>query len=201
MSSLNWVDIAVVVVVGLSVVIGLFRGFIKEALSLANWILAIYGGVLFHDKVGGYLLTTIQSDMLRSMVAFGIVFLGILLAGSAISYLLSILVKKSGLGGTDKLLGIFFGFARGVLLSAIVLAVLGLSPFKQHPQWQQSKLVPQFQPVMAWLHAFVPEKVNVAKKMLETPEPATTSQVVNIALLKPVNTASQVLEAFDEDEE
>lgn len=166
---MNWIDISILSVVGLSILIGIFRGFIREALSLVNWGLAIGGGVYFHDTVSNYLSNTIHSEMVRSVIAFGGIFLTILIICSLISHLISALVKKSGLGGTDRVLGLVFGFLRGALVCSVMLLIISFSPIKSQSTWQQAILLPYFKPVMAWLNDNVPEQVNIAKQTIDKP--------------------------------
>lgn len=163
MNGFGWVDIAIFGVIIISFVIGLFRGFVKEALSLLNWVIAIWMGVYFHDTVSGWFLNLIHSDTIRSIAGFGLVFVSFLFIGSIITYFISVLVKKSGMSGTDRLLGLVFGMGRGVFLVALVLTVVGYSALKEQPFWQDSLLIPKFEPLMVWLNDIVPSKINVAK--------------------------------------
>jgi membrane protein required for colicin V production len=163
MVEFGWVDISIFALVGLSILIGVFRGFIKEALSLCTWSLAIWMGVLFHDVVSAWLLPHIKSDTIRSIAAFGTVFLITLIAGMLATFCISLLVKKSGLGGTDRLLGVVFGMARGVLVVGLTLTVISYTTLRSQPWWTGSVLIPKFQPLMVWLSDIVPDQINVAK--------------------------------------
>lgn len=163
MSGIAWADIAIFGVVVVSILIGLFRGFVKEALSLLNWVFSIWMGVLFHDRVSSWFSTLIHNDTVRSIASFGIVFLIVLFLGSVTAYFISLLVKKSGLGGTDRLLGLIFGMSRGVFLVALVLTVVSYSALKEQPWWQESIIIPKFRPLMVWLNDIVPDKINFAK--------------------------------------
>lgn len=190
---MNWVDVGVLSVVGLSILIGIFRGFIREALSLVSCGVAIVCGIYFHDAGAEYLSTWISSAPIRSVAAFGLVFVCVLIICSIISHLIGFLVKKSGLSGTDRMLGLIFGFVRGVLICGVMLLVVSFSPLKQNPVWRESFMVPQFQPLMAWLNENVPDKVNFAKDVLEKRNQDRASQaehlhkhMPNVAALKSV---------------
>lgn len=188
----NWVDIAVLSVIGLSVLIGIFRGFIREALSLVNWGLAIAAGVYCHDWAVAYLASYIHSEPVRSVVAFGGVFFIVLIICSIISHLIGLLVKKSGLGGTDRMLGLVFGFCRGLLVCAVILLVMSFTPVKSQAVWKEAVSVPFFVPMMAWLNDNIPSQVNIAKEALnrstdKLPSASQTPETMtNIALLHPV---------------
>lgn len=188
---MNWIDILILSMVGLSVLIGIFRGFIREALSLVSWGLAIAGGIYFHDMASNYFSTWISNPAMRSVVGFGAVFLVILIVCSLIAHLIGFLVKKSGLGGTDRMLGVVFGFVRGVLICGVCLLVVSFSPLKNNEVWQSSTLRPYFHPLMAWLNDNVPDKLNVAKDMLDKSSSNNSEKLEhekqhmpNLALLK-----------------
>jgi len=94
------------------------------------------------------------------MAAFLLLFIVTMILGGLISYLISQVVKQTGLGGTDRTLGILFGFARGVLVVALLLLVATLSHAPDRQSWKESQLIPYFQPLVKWLHDFLPEKLD-----------------------------------------
>ncbi len=185
MTSLTSVDLAIFAIILISVVIGLFRGFIKEALSLCTWALAIWAGVLLHDTAAFWLANYIHNETVRSIAAFSMVFFIVLILGSLVTYAISLLVKKTGLSGTDRLLGIFFGLFRGVLLVSLALLVISYSALKSQPWWHDSMVIPSFQPLMAWLNDFVPENINRAKDaVLNKEHPDEMKKPSNVALMQ-----------------
>lgn len=166
MHGFGWVDTAIVGVVLISVVIGVFRGFVKEALSLVNWVFSIWMAVVCHDRAIDWFSHVIQNETVRSIAAFGVVLVTVLFVGSLVTYLVCIMVRKSGLGGTDRLLGVIFGLTRGVFLVALGLTVVSYSSLKEQPWWQDSSVIPRFQPLMVWLNDMVPDQISVAKDTL-----------------------------------
>lgn len=163
MHGFGWVDTAIFGVVLISIAIGLFRGFVKETLSLLNWIFAIWMGVICHDKANMWFTSIIQNETVRSIAAFGVVFISMLFIGSVITYFISLMVRKSGLGGTDRLLGVVFGLTRGIFLVALGLTVVSYSTLKDQPWWHDSSVIPKFQPLMTWLNDIVPDQISVAR--------------------------------------
>lgn len=149
-SGFNWADWVIVAVVLLSMLISLVRGFVKEALSLLTWVAAFVGARLFHPLVVPYLAPYIETPSLQLLAAFAVLFFGILLAGSIVNWLISLLVKATGLGGMDRLLGTVFGAARGLLLLVVALALLRLTPAERDPWFQQSALIPHLALVEEW---------------------------------------------------
>ena len=147
---MNWADWAILVVLTLSSVISLARGFIKEALSLIIWIVALVVANVFSNRLEVLLTNTISTPSLRAMAAFLLVFIGVLLLGALINFCIGLIVKATGLSGTDRLLGMLFGFARGLLIVMLLLIyVPNYVPVKNDPWFQQSTLIPYFSPYQA----------------------------------------------------
>ncbi|TBR39088.1 MULTISPECIES: CvpA family protein [Dyella] len=157
---MNWTDYIIVAVLGLSVLIGLWRGLISEVLALGIWIAAFWVAWTFGPDVSGYFEHRIELPSARILVGYGICFLAVLLAGALLRFVVSRLVEGTGLSGTDRLLGMVFGFARGVLLVTLAVFLLGFTAFARDPWWQQSVLLPQFKGVAAWLGDKVPDSVR-----------------------------------------
>ena len=79
-----------------------------------------------------------------------------LTVGGLVNYLIVQLVERTGMSGTDRLIGVFFGLARGALLVAILVLLAGLTPFPDEPWWQSSRLIPHFQQLALWLQSLLP---------------------------------------------
>lgn len=144
---MNWADWAIVIVLTLSSVISLARGFIKEALSLVIWVVALVVANVFSHRLEVFLVNTISTPSLRAMTAFLLVFIGVLLLGAIVNFLIGLIVKATGLSGTDRLLGMVFGFVRGLLVVMIFLIyVPNYVAIKKDPWFQESQLIPYFSP-------------------------------------------------------
>lgn len=147
---MNWADWAIVIVLTLSSVISLARGFIKEALSLVIWVVALVVANVFSSRLEVFLVNTISTPSLRAMAAFLLVFIGVLLIGALLNFLIGLIVKATGLSGTDRLLGMVFGAVRGLLVVMIFLIyVPNYVAIKNDPWFQESKLIPYFSPYLA----------------------------------------------------
>jgi membrane protein required for colicin V production len=144
---MNWADWAIVIVLTLSSVISLARGFIKEALSLVIWIVALVVANVFSNRLEFLLTDAISTPSLRAITAFILIFIAVLLIGALINFCIGLIVKATGLSGTDRLLGTVFGFVRGVFIIMIFLIyVPKYVPIKDDPWFQQSNLIPYFSP-------------------------------------------------------
>jgi membrane protein required for colicin V production len=160
----NWVDFAILLIVLLSSVISLLRGFVREALSLANWVLAIWVSISFAYNLATLLKGSIDSPNVRVSVAFGILFLSTLIVGALVIYLISQLVRKTGMSGTDRMLGVVFGVARGVMVVGILVLLAGLTELPKENWWKDSMLLPHFQNLALWIRDFLP--ADVAKSFV-----------------------------------
>lgn len=148
---MNWADWAIVAVLGMSVLISLIRGFVREAMSLVVWISAVLVAMLYYQRLAPWLIDAIDTLSLRLLAAWLLLFVGVLIVGGLINYLLSKLVQATGLTGTDRLLGVIFGAARGVVVVLIAL-ILGpnVLPIDQDLWWHESLLIPEFLRFEGW---------------------------------------------------
>ncbi len=154
-----WVDFVIIGLIALSAVISLFRGFVKEAFSLIVWVAAFWLSWTFFRDLSDYLIQWISLPSARLGVSFALIMISVLIIGGIINYLLSQLVEHSGLSGTDRTLGIFFGIARGVVIIAIIILLAGLTAMPRDPWWHDSLLISYFQEISEWLRGFLPEDI------------------------------------------
>ena len=151
-----WIDYAILAIIGLSVLISIWRGFTKEALSLAGWIIAFIVAMKFVDNLDVLLEPHIQVPSIRQVAAFAILFIATLFLAGFINYLAVQVIKKTGLSGTDRMVGIFFGVARGCMVVALLVLVAGLTALPQDPWWSESQFMHYFQDMAIWLRQFLP---------------------------------------------
>ncbi len=157
---LNWVDYLILVILFFSILISFFRGFVREAVSLVTWIAAFVLAFNFYIPFSDYLTPYIASETLRHTITFIGILLLILIIGLVINSLVKSLLHGSPVRGIDRVLGIFFGFVRGILLIAIILLFVNVTALKEQPALKASQLTPQFKGVLNWLHDFFPEQMN-----------------------------------------
>ena len=167
LETFNWIDYVILALIALSAIIGLFRGFVREALSLVTWGLAIWVALSFSPLAASYLEPYVETPSLRQIAAFAGLFIATLIAGAIINSLISLLVRKSGISGTDRFLGMIFGVARGGLVVALLVLLAGLTPLPEDPWWKQSITMPYFEQLAATLRGFLPE--DIAKDFMFDP--------------------------------
>lgn len=157
--TLTWADYVLLGIVLVSTLISLFRGFVKEALSLATWVAALWVALSFSPRVAEFLARWIETPSIRSLVAILVLFVLVLIAGGIVNFLISSLVEKTGMSGTDRALGMVFGLVRGVVLVGVLVLLAGLTPAPQDPWWQESRLMPYFVQVAEWMRGWLPQDV------------------------------------------
>jgi len=155
---LIWVDWLLVAVLIASIVIGIFRGFVREVFGLATWIIAIAAAVLLAQPMALVLEPHIAVPSLRVAAAYGIVFFVTLLVGALVTHLVALLVRKSPLSGVDRTVGGGFGLVRGVLLALVFVWLAGMTPVRQDPWWQQSLLIGRLAGIAEGLDRLVPSQ-------------------------------------------
>lgn len=158
-AGLNWIDFLIIGVISFSMIISLIRGFVREALSLAFWIIAFWVAITFAEHVSVYLSSYMSDAPLRMALSFFILFASVLILNVILNMIISRVVDKTGLSGTDRILGAIFGAARGVLLVAVLLLMANLTAIPSSAAWQHSKLVATFSPIETWLKQYVPENL------------------------------------------
>lgn len=164
---LNWADYAILAILGLSVLVGLWRGFVSEVLALVVWVAAFWLAWTFGPAVAGYFEHSIDVPSVRILVGYGLCFIAVLVLGALLRYLMSRLVQGTGLTGSDRMLGMLFGLLRGLLLVSLLVFLLGFTPFTRDPWWKQSQLLPTFTGIADWLGDRVPASV---KRYLHPPD-------------------------------
>jgi membrane protein required for colicin V production len=155
---MQWIDWAILIVIGLSAGISLLRGFVREALSLAGWILAFFVAKGFYQEFSTLLESSIETPSLRYAVSWAVLFVLTLTISGLINYILSQLIEKAGLSGMDRIMGMAFGALRGVLLvSVAVLLLREFTPVEQDKWWIKSELIPHVELLGNWFYDQVDE--------------------------------------------
>lgn len=154
---MSWIDIVIVLIVLFSAVMGGVRGFVKEAVALITWIAAIWLAVAFSGDFAALLPqslgratftlggTVFEVHNMRMGIAFIIVVLATLIAGAIVNALLAKVTKAQMLRGTDRILGLVFGAARGVAIVVIFVLAAGLTKAPEKGWWQQAMFIPPFE--------------------------------------------------------
>jgi membrane protein required for colicin V production len=139
---MTWIDYAIVAICVASAAFGAWRGFAKEAISLATWLLAILlawqGAWLIEERLGDWS----AAPELRVWAARAIMFVAVLIIGGVLAWMLRSLIRGSGLSSTDRSLGALFGLARGVLIVGLLAILVDTVDVAHRSWWADAKLRP-----------------------------------------------------------
>lgn len=175
---MNWFDYAIIVALALSVLVGLWRGFIGEVMALVCWVLAFWVAWMFGPVLAEQFSASISVPSVRVMLGYAVCFVAVLIAGAIVSYLLRKLVSGSGLSGTDRLLGMVFGLVRGFALVVLVIVLMKFTPVIRDDWWQQSRMLPTFERSASWMTTLLPEAVAKYLEPAAAGIPAAAANVI-----------------------
>lgn len=157
---MHGIDILILTIIGVSTVISLARGFIREALSLIGWVLAIWVASRFADVLAVYLEAWIAPAQLRFIIGFAALFVATLFVAGMVNYLIGQLVRRTGLSGTDRVVGMLFGVVRGGIVVALLVLLAGLTTIPEGPWWHESVLIAHFEQMADWMQQELAPQVS-----------------------------------------
>lgn len=152
-------DYVVLGIVGLSVLLSIMRGFVREILALASWVIAFIVARLYATDLIPLLPEAIPNDALKMLAAFLMVFLTTLLLCSLLAIALSQLFKKAGLGFLDRGLGAVFGALRGVLVVCLLVLLAGFTALPKEPLWRNAMFAAPLEALVVMLLPWMPDDI------------------------------------------
>ncbi|MCZ6774036.1 MAG: CvpA family protein [Proteobacteria bacterium] len=157
---MNWADIIIISIMLVSTVISLFRGFVREILSLVAWIVSFWAAATFAPQVATLLESYLSIPTARTVLAFiGVLVVALVLSG-LVNTMIGRLIEKTGLSGTDRMLGGIFGLLRGVAIVAVVVLIAGLTQIPGAPWWQQSQVIAPFETAALQIVDYMPPDLS-----------------------------------------
>ena len=169
---MNWADIALLAIIALSSLVGGLRGLLVEVMSLVVWAVAFWLAFRYGESASGIYVGFVATRSAQLFLGYTTLFIGALAIGGWATWLLGKLIKSTGLSGTDRLLGLMFGAARGAALACIAVLVMGFTPLTQDSWWTSSRLIPKFVPGAEWMREWLPEAVASQVNFELLPPPA-----------------------------
>jgi membrane protein required for colicin V production len=152
-------DLIVLGIIVISIVVSLMRGFVKEALSLAGWLVALWIAMSFSSGMAELFGSSIKDPTLRLLAAFISLFILSLIVGAIINFFATQFVQRAGLTGVDRTIGGVFGFLRGILLVTIIVMLLGLTTLPKEKWWDESFFMFRFEVIATWLKDLLPSDI------------------------------------------
>ncbi|MGH1542397.1 MAG: CvpA family protein [Arenicella sp.] len=154
-------DIVIVIVFLISLLVGLMRGFVREVLSIVTWVVSIWLGLQFYSQAGEFFKNFLNNELFRNAAGFAVVFFGSLLMLSMVSYLINKIVTKTGIKGTDRVLGSVFGMGRAIFVVALLMLFGRSINMQETDFWKNSQLLGHFVPVADTLNTILPDGLRV----------------------------------------
>jgi len=158
------VDFAVIGVLLVSMLLGLWRGLIYEVMALLGWPLAFVLSRLFVDDLVAMLPSMVETslpptvqDLSFAAASYVLVFIAVLIGWSMLARLLSKMMKAAGAGWTDKFWGGFFGVLRGGMVVLVLVWLFGLTSIPRHPVWREALLGATLKDVALMTKGWLPD--------------------------------------------
>jgi len=153
------IDIVILVAIVISGILSWLRGFVREAVSLITWFLAIAITFLYSHKFAVVVPEAVGGTATRVVVAALVLFFGTLLFGWLFSTLLKRFLSTVNLSAVDRILGLLFGLTRGIAIISVVVLLLNLTTIPKESWWANSFFLPRFQHLAAEIHDRLPQEL------------------------------------------
>ncbi|RFC32061.1 MAG: membrane protein required for colicin V production [Candidatus Nitrotoga sp. MKT] len=165
---MTWFDYTVIIIAVWSVLLGWWRGFVYEVLSLFGWVVAYVVARWQAVNVAALMPIELGMDAIKITVAFVLLFVATLIVSGVVVWLISKLIKSTGLGWIDSLFGSLFGMLRGMLLVLMLVLLAGVTDLPQKPFWREAKLSKPLESIalasLVWLPDSVARRVHFGLK-------------------------------------
>lgn len=154
----NAADWGIVSILGLSIVLSLWRGFVREAISLAGWVAAFVVANMYVGNLANFLTPWIDNVTGRYVASYAILLAGTLVVGGITGLFAAQMVKASGLTVMDRLLGTGFGLVRGIIIALVLMYLLRQLAPPQNLVWlEQAQLTPYMDMLAQWVRQLFSE--------------------------------------------
>ena len=154
---MTWFDYAVIAIVGISVLLSIIHGFVREILSLAAWVVAFLVAQVFATEAASLLPAAVTHPSVRLLAGFLSVFLAVLVAMTLLAMVVSKLIKSVGLGFADRALGGLFGLVRGLAIVMIAVLLAGMTALPRQPEWRNALFSAPLVTLANWVKVWLPD--------------------------------------------
>ena len=156
------IDIIIVAIVSISVLIGGFRGVFKEAFSLAAWVIGLWLAFHHYQAAGQFIASfhfheALSKPMVADIAGFFAILAGVFIVLMTACWLIKNVICLTGLTPIDRILGLAFGLARGVLIVVALVYLAEKTSINQTDIWKNSQLIQPFKIVTLIITHYVPD--------------------------------------------
>jgi membrane protein required for colicin V production len=153
-------DYLVLGIVGLSVLVSVLRGAVREVMALGGWVAAFLVANAFAAPVAEALPVAVPGASLRLLLAFLLLFVATLVLSALVTLAVAELVKVAGLSLLDRGMGALFGLARGVLIVLVGVLLAGLTSVPREPFWREATLSAPLEGLASSVKNWLPQKLS-----------------------------------------
>ena len=164
---MQFVDLAIIIIVFISSLFGLQRGFVKELLSVVFLLLSCILALKYGGDFGSSLLSWVDSISFRFWSGVILLFFIFLFLGSLLNWGISKLIKMSLINGINRFLGMIFGFLRGCVLISLIVMLMQNSTFSVNDWWLDSPIIPYAEIFAEWMRIMIPENFDMINNDIE----------------------------------
>jgi membrane protein required for colicin V production len=154
---MTWVDYAVIAIVGISILLSVIHGLVREILALAAWVVAFVVAQMYAAGAASLLPTALTTQSLRLFAGFVAVFLAVLVIMTLLATAVSRLIKTAGLGFADRALGAVFGLVRGMAIVMIAVLLAGLTALPRQTAWRHAMFNEPLVILANWVKVWLPD--------------------------------------------
>ena len=154
---MTWIDYAVIAIVGVSILLSVIHGLVREILSLASWVVAFVVAQMYATEAASLVPVALTNPSLRLFAGFLAVFLTVLVAMTLLAIAVSGLIKTAGLGFADRALGAVFGFVRGLAIVMIAVLLAGLTALPRQTAWRHAMFNEPLVILANWVKVWLPD--------------------------------------------
>ena len=166
-STFNTLDLAFIVIIGISILLGVLKGFIRELFSLAFFLIAVILSFLFYTEAGAFFIKYFKNKDISNFAGFISIFCFVLIVGALVTFFIKKIFTIGPLKAVDRILGGAFGLVRGILISGII--VFGFMAFKVNEQViVKSTLAPYLVGTIKVFYSLLPKEIKENTKYIKT---------------------------------
>ncbi len=156
---LNYLDIGILVILLLTALVGMIQGFVWMTIFLVTWIAAIFLTATYSPDLAKMLPFDLSNEVIQTIIAALLIFLGVLLAGALINFLFGKAIKAIGIGAIDRIFGTGLGIALGILILSLLTMLATMTPIPDEDYWKTSSLIPKLEESADWVKSLVPAEM------------------------------------------
>lgn len=153
-------DYIALLIIGISIVVSMMRGAVREVLAIVGWVVALYTARTYASQLVPLLPPDIPTEPLKVLAAFVILMLGVLLVASLLAIALSSLIKKIGLNWLNRFVGALFGLARGLLIVCVLVFLAGLTSLPKDARWTNAMFSAPLEVLVKSMMPWLPQAVT-----------------------------------------